>query len=49
MGYLLVRKATPTNAKSRASVGLCEVGDPCMLGNSMRENREVPPVPDTTV
>jgi|SRR5271166_2911029 len=27
--------------------GLCEVLDPCMLGNFTRENREAPPAPAT--
>jgi hypothetical protein len=33
-------------AKSRASIGLCEVRDPRMQGNSTCENREALPTPD---
>jgi hypothetical protein len=33
--------------EKRASTGLCEVLDPCMFGNSVRENREASPAPDT--
>jgi hypothetical protein len=32
-------------AKSRAFIGLCEVRDPRMQGNSTRENREALPTP----
>jgi hypothetical protein len=31
----------------RASIGLCEVLDPCMFGNSTRENREALPMPES--
>ena len=43
------RKATPTDAEARALAGLCEVEDPCMSGNSTRENWEVLPTLDTKV
>jgi len=43
------RKATPIDAEARALAGLCEVEDPCMSGNSTRENWEVLPTPDTKV
>jgi len=33
--------------EKRASIGLCEVLDPCMLGNFTCENREALPTPDT--
>jgi len=33
----------------RAFIGLCEVRDPRMYGNSARENREALPTPDTKV